>query len=64
MGTNDTEADPDASAVLPLERTAFFDIDTRDGYVRIEQSVGDPTLYTPAEARDIAESIAAAADEA
>lgn len=52
------------SDVLPLENTAFFDIETDDGYVRIDQSVGNQVLYTPAEARDVAESILAAADEA
>ena len=49
--------------VLPLENTAFFDIDTRRGYVRIDQSWGDQTLYTPEEARDIAHSILEAAEE-
>jgi hypothetical protein len=49
--------------VLPLEHTAFFDIDTRRGYVRIDQSWGDQTLYTPEEARDIAHSILKAAEE-
>jgi len=49
--------------VLPLEHTAFFDIDTRRGYVRIDQSWGDQTLYTPEEARDIAHSILEAAEE-
>lgn len=52
-------------AVEPLEDRAYFSIDiTEDGYVRIEQSVGDPPIYTPAEARDIAKDIAAAADRA
>lgn len=46
--------------VTPLERTALFDIEDKDGYVRIEQSVGDPVHYTPEEARDIAEDILAA----
>lgn len=43
--------------VTPLERTALFAIEDEDGYVRIEQSVGDPIHYTPEEARDIAEDI-------
>jgi len=55
-GTGETD-------VLPLEHTAFFDIDTRRGYVRIDQSWGDQTLYTPEEARDIAHSILEAAEE-
>ncbi|MFB6183007.1 MAG: hypothetical protein ABEI96_00490 [Haloarculaceae archaeon] len=50
--------------VSPLEHTAFFDIDEADGYVRIEQSLGDQTLYTPAEAEDIAEAILDAVDSA
>lgn len=50
--------------VLPLEHTAFFNIETDDGYVRIDQSVGNQVLYTPSEARDIAESILEAADDA
>ena len=62
MATDD--ADPPAIDVPPLENTAFFDIDTRQGYVRIDQSWGDQTLYTPGEARDIAAAIQAAADEA
>jgi hypothetical protein len=60
MATDSTDADGN---VIPLERRAFFDIDTREGYVRIDQSVGDPTLYTPEEARDIAESILDAVGE-
>jgi hypothetical protein len=58
------EADPSEAGVPPLENTAFFDIDTRQGYVRVDQSRGDRTLYTPDEARDIAEAILEAADEA
>lgn len=57
-------ADPGGQKVPPLENTAFFDIDTRRGYVRIDQSWGDKTLYTPEEAADIAETILAAAEEA
>ena len=49
----------------PLEDRAYFTIDvTEDGYLRIDQSVGDPPLYTPAEAREIAEDVIAAADRA
>ena len=62
MATDD--ADGSAMDVLPLENTAYFDIDTREGYVRVDQSWGDQTLYTPEEARDIAAAIEAAADEA
>lgn len=52
------------SEVAPLENTAYFAIESDDGYVRIEQSVGNQTLYTPSEARDIAESILEAVDDA
>jgi uncharacterized membrane protein YgcG len=51
-------------SVTPLERTALFTIDDEEGYVRIEQSVGDHVHYTPAEARAIVRDILAAADEA
>lgn len=52
------------SDVPPLENTAFFAIETDDGYVRIDQSVGNQVLYTPSEARDIAESILENAEKA
>ncbi|GGN89930.1 MULTISPECIES: hypothetical protein [Haloarcula] len=50
--------------VPPLENTAFFSIEADDDYVRIEQSLGNQVLYTPEEARDIAQSILDAVDEA
>lgn len=51
--------------VEPLEDRAYFSIAvTDDGYVRIEQSVGDPPFYTPTEAREIAEDLLEAAEEA
>ena len=50
------------SAVHPLERTAPVYVEATDGYVDIRQPQGDPTLYTPGEARDIARDILAAAD--
>lgn len=56
--------DSGGSTVPPLENTAFFAIDRDDGYVRIEQSLGNQVLYTPQEARDVARAIVAAADEA
>ena len=56
MGTED---------VQPLEDRAYFSIAaTDDGYVRIEQSTGDPPFYTPAEARELAADLRAAADSA
>ena len=62
MGTDQPEV---ASLhVPPLENTAFFSIEDDDGYVRIEQSLGNQVLYTPNEARDIAEAILDAVDEA
>jgi hypothetical protein len=50
--------------VPPLEDTAAFSISTEDGYVRIEQAVGNQPLYTPSEARDLADDIRRAAEEA
>ena len=61
MATEGSE--PGGLELPPLENTAFFDIDTRRGYVRIDQSWGDQTLYTPEEARDIARAILDAAEE-
>ncbi|MEF8853279.1 MAG: hypothetical protein V5A44_03820 [Haloarculaceae archaeon] len=57
-------SDPDGVEPPPLENTAFFDIDTRRGYVRVDQSWGDQALYTPQEARDIARAILGAAESA
>jgi len=51
-------------SVSPLENTAFFDIEADEDYVRIEQSLGNQVLYTPSEARDVAEAILAAVDDA
>lgn len=62
MATDQRE--PTGLDVTPLENTAFFSIETDDGYVRIEQSLGNQVLYTPEEAREIAESILEAAAEA
>lgn len=50
--------------VEPLENRAYFEIDVEDGYVRFEQSVGDPPLYTPEEADQLADDLVAAAAEA
>jgi hypothetical protein len=50
------------SAVQPLERTAPVYVEATEGYVDIKQPKGDPTLYTPEEARDIARDILAAAE--
>ncbi len=56
MGSEDVE---------PLEDRAYITIDvTEDGYLRIEQSVGDQPVYTPEEGRELAEDILAAADRA
>ncbi|PSP86598.1 hypothetical protein BRC83_00025 [Halobacteriales archaeon QS_1_68_17] len=62
MGTD--RSDGTSASVPPLEHPAYFSIDTVEGYVRIDQSTGNKPLYTPDEARDIAETILAAADEA
>lgn len=55
-------AENGGSAVHPLERTAPVYVEATEGYVDIRQPKGDPTLYTPEEARDIARDILAAAD--
>lgn len=62
MATDGSE--PGGLELPPLENTAFFDIDTRRGYVRIDQSWGDQTLYTPEEARDLARAILEATEKA
>jgi hypothetical protein len=54
--------DREGSKVHPLERTAPVYVEATDGYVDIRQPQGDPTLYTPEEARDIARDILSAAD--
>jgi hypothetical protein len=54
----------DPLTVLPLEHVAPIYVEERNGYVDIQQPSGDPTLYTPAEARDVAREILAAADAA
>ncbi len=56
--------DGDDGSVPPLEHRAYFDIHVDEGYVSIDQSWGDRTLYTPAEARELADEIRAVADEA
>ena len=61
---SDGDAGDAGREVPPLEHRAHFDIDVDEGYVHIEQSWGDRTLYTPDEARELAEEIAAAADRA
>jgi hypothetical protein len=54
----------DTPQVTPIENRAFFSIEEEEGYVRIEQSVGNQALYTPEEARDVADAILGAADDA
>jgi len=58
------QSDSSGLGVPPLENTAFFDIESRKNYVRIEQSLGNQVRYTPAEARDIANAILDAVDDA
>jgi len=58
-----------ATQEQPREATTLEDrapilVDTDEGYVRIEQMVGNHPLYTPEEARDLAADILAAAEEA
>jgi len=50
--------------VPPLENTAFFSIESDEEYVRIEQSLGNQVRYTPSEARDIANAILDAVEDA
>lgn len=56
---------PDGSGIRvpPLENTAFFAIEADDDYIRIEQSLGNQVMYTPSEARDIANAILDAAED-
>ncbi|WP_254271391.1 hypothetical protein [Haloarcula marina] len=58
------QSDGRSIRVPPLENTAFFSIEADDEYVRIEQSLGNQVLYTPEEARDIADAILDAVDAA
>ena len=58
------QSDSSGLGVPPLENTAFFAIEADDDYVRIEQSLGNQVRYTPSEARDIADAILDAVDEA
>lgn len=51
--------------VEPLEHRAYFSVSvTDDGYVKIEQAVGDPPIYTPQEARELADEFIEAAERA
>jgi hypothetical protein len=64
MATDEADGSGDGDSVPPLEHRAYFDIHVAEGYVDIEQSWGDRTLYTPEEAREIAAEIERAADRA
>jgi len=57
-------SDSSGIRVPPLDNTAFFAIEADDDYVRIEQSLGNQVLYTPSEARDIANAILEAVEDA
>ena len=50
------------ATVQPLERTAPVYVESTGDYVDIRQPSGDPTLYTPEEAREIAQDILTAAE--
>jgi hypothetical protein len=56
-------ADP-THPVVALERVAPVYVEPRNGYVDVTQLQGDPTLYTPEEARELARELEAAADAA
>jgi hypothetical protein len=58
------QSDSSGIGIAPLENTAFFAIEADDDYVRIEQSLGNQVRYTPAEARDIANAILDAVEDA
>jgi hypothetical protein len=58
------QSDGSGIRVPPLENTAFFSIESDEEYVRIEQSLGNQVKYTPSEAREIANTILDAVDEA
>ncbi|WP_276250614.1 hypothetical protein [Haloarcula rara] len=58
------QSDTSGLGVPPLENTAFFAIEADDEYVRIEQSLGNQVMYTPSEARDIANAILDAVEDA
>lgn len=60
--TEEGEPTDPGRGVNPLERNAPIYVEASSGYVDIRQIQGDPTLYTPAEAREIAEEVLAAAD--
>jgi hypothetical protein len=53
-----------SKTVTTLEDRAPILVDTDEGYVRIEQMLGNHPLYTPEEARDLADDILAAAERA
>lgn len=49
----------------PLEARANVSVSTTDdGYVKLEQSVGDPPYYTPEEIRELIDELTEAAAEA
>lgn len=50
--------------VTPRRGTAYFTVEQQDGYVRIDQSIGDHARYTPEEAREVAQAILDAAEAA
>jgi hypothetical protein len=57
-------ADPHTDEVVPLERVAPVYVEVRNGYVDVQQLQGDPTLYTPEEARELARELETAAAKA
>lgn len=58
------QSDGSGIRVPPLKNTALFSIESDDESVHIEQLLGNQVLYTPSEARDIADAILDAVDEA
>lgn len=65
MGGERVSDGMEKESVEPLEHRAYFSVSVMDdGYVKIEQEIGDPPIYTPAEVREIAAEFVAAAEDA
>lgn len=65
MSVADLEGCMGTDPVEPLEHRAYFSVTvTDDGYVKIEQAVGDPPIYTPQEVRGLADEFIEAAERA
>lgn len=54
----------ESESPTPLEHVAPVYIDVEGAYVKVDQIHGERTLYTPAEARELATELLDAADAA